>query len=211
MVRHYYNKVLRERDRHVLKRLPNLSESDFYLAGGTGLAIQIGHRFSYDMDFFCVEPFRNDVIKQWISEGGQIQILQDAAGTVEAIVDETRVTFLHYAYPMLDNLVTVEGIDIASMLDIGLMKLSAVSSRGSRKDFIDLYCMRDKFPIRILFEKFDNKYKGSGYNLYHMIKSLEYFDDAEKEPMPNMIFSIHWDDVKMYFEQEGQTMAKAWL
>lgn len=171
----------------------------FYLAGGTGLAFQIGHRFSYDFDFFSPDPFRNDALKQLLDESGPLQVFQDSRGTLEGAIGETRVTFLHYAYPLLEKPVPFHGIKLASVLDIALMKISALSSRGSKKDFLDLYFLRDMFSFADLLDLFEKKYQGSGYNMLHIVKSLVYFDDAEEEPMPRMLQPAEWEQVKKYF------------
>jgi predicted nucleotidyltransferase component of viral defense system len=78
-------------------------------------------------------------------------------------------------------------IQVASVSDAAAMKLAALSSRGSRKDFIDLYFIKDRMDWPEIIGVFQKKYRGSGFNLFHVIKSLAWFEEAEKEPMPMMI------------------------
>ena len=206
-----HDKVLRKEDRNLLGSLPKEISGQFYLAGGTGLALQIGHRYSNDLDFFSKDHFNNLQIKQQLESIGTIEIMQDQPGTLEGTVQDTRFTFLYYTYPLLDSTVNYANIEIASLLDIALMKLSALSSRGSRKDFVDLYFLRDRLDWQNLIERFEQKYEDSGYNLFHVIKSLAYFDDAVQEPDLRMIKHCDWEDVEAYFRDVQVKLANSYL
>jgi predicted nucleotidyltransferase component of viral defense system len=195
----FYKNVLRPGDLAVLEALPDFVTSAFYLAGGTGLAFHLGHRFSHDLDFFSGKSFRNDLVRRDIETLGTFDIFQDAPGTLEGVIRNTRVTFIHYAYPMVESLSPMGRIRLASVPDIAAMKLSALSSRGSRKDFIDLFFIKERMEWPEMIGVFEKKYRDSGSNLFHVIKSLAWFDDAEKEPMPMMIKECSWDEVKTYF------------
>ena len=137
-----------------------------------------------------------------------MQIIQESRGTFEGVIGQTRVTLLYYQYPIIDALVEKDGIRLASVKDIALMKLSAVSSRGCKKDFIDLYFLKDRFSWKELFDLFDRKFTISGYNLLHIIKSLTYFDDAEEEPMPVMLKPVQWEMIKQHFIEEETKIIK---
>lgn len=92
---------------------------------------------------------------------------------------------------------------MADSRDIGCMKIDAISSRGSKRDFIDLFFICQKIiPLEKLLRLFGKKYKSVSYNRMHILKSLSYFEDAEKEPMPKMIISINWEKVKPFFKKE---------
>ena len=206
-----FDGVLRENDHRVLKALPDSIIEDFYLAGGTGLALQIGHRYSNDFDFFSERDFNNEFLKSSLRGIGKFDLFQDAKGTLEGAVENTRISFFQYKYPLVEEWMSYEDVHLASIEDIALMKLSALSSRGSRKDFIDLYCMKDKFTWETFVHRFEIKYKDSGYNIYHMIKSMAYFNDAEDEPMPKMIWPCDWNEVKRYFSEVQMTLEKRFL
>jgi len=206
-----FDGVLRENDLRVLKALPDSITEVFYLAGGTGLALQIGHRVSNDFDFFSESDFNNEFLKSSLRGIGKFSLFQDAKGTLEGVVENTRISFFQYKYPLVEEWVSYEDVHLASIEDISLMKLSALSSRGSRRDFIDLYCIKDKMCWKTLVHRFEIKYRDSGYNLYHMLKSLAYFDDAEDEPMPKMIRPCDWDEVKRYFSEVQMTLEKRFL
>ena len=77
-----------------------------------------------------------------------------------------------------------------------IMKIDAISSRGSKKDFIDLYFLLEKYKLEELIGFFEKKYSGIKYNKLHIFKSLVYFDDAENEPMPVMTQKAEWEKIK---------------
>ncbi|WP_252864420.1 nucleotidyl transferase AbiEii/AbiGii toxin family protein [Caldicellulosiruptor bescii] len=109
---------------------------EFYLGGGTGLALQLGHRVSEDFNFFSPIEFSSDYIIYKLEKVGDINILYSAKDTLHMLLDGVRVTWLYYPNPLLDNLVIpteIKGLKIASKIDIGMMKLVAISSRGSKK------------------------------------------------------------------------------
>ncbi len=194
-----FAQVIRKKDLKVLQACPDEVGKHFYLAGGTALALHIGHRYSQDFDFFCADEFNNEWLKRVLSTVGILKVFQNKKGTLEGILRSTRFSFFHYPYPLLQPLVQFESIKLASITDIALMKLSALSSRGSKKDFIDLYCLRDSLVWKSLMRNFEKKYRGTGYNLYHIIKSLAYFGDADLEPMPRMIMPCQWPEAQEYF------------
>ena len=103
------------------------------------------------------------------------------------------------------------GVSIADIIDIGCMKIDAISSRGSRKDFIDLYVISTGIvPLYEMLKLFEKKYKGIEYNKVHILKSLIYFTEAEEEPLPQMLTKIDWNDVKKFFEQQVKAFSGQW-
>lgn len=173
----------------------------FYLAGGTALALQLGHRRSIDLDFFSDVFPKRDLLIQGM-EQYEPQITNEAPGTIDMLVSDVKVSFLEYNYPLLENLVDFDGIKLASIIDISCMKLSAISSRGSKKDFIDLYVILKKYTLEELFEKFEKKFVGVSYQKLIILKSLIYFDDADKEPDPDFTDELTWDEVKKNIESK---------
>lgn len=173
----------------------------FYMAGGTALALQLGHRKSIDLDFFSESYPENDIIISNLKEMAPT-VVQEVAGTIDFIIDDIKVSFLEYTYPLLEPLVDYEGIKLASILDIACMKVSAISSRGSKKDFIDLYKVFEKYPLSEVLTSFEEKFQGVTYQTLHILKSLVYFDDAQKDPDPDYLAEIKWGDVKRAISRE---------
>jgi hypothetical protein len=98
---------------------------------------------------------------------------------------------------------------VASVRDIALMKMVAISQRGSIKDFIDLFFIAREFkPVDTLIPELSIKYVGVQFNTNHILRSLCYFEDAEKEPMPNMLIACDWQEVKEYFVNEVKRLSR---
>ncbi|MDP2864070.1 MAG: nucleotidyl transferase AbiEii/AbiGii toxin family protein [bacterium] len=201
-----------KKTKYILEKIGGNSLSkDFYLAGGTALALQLGHRQSIDLDWFSGQDFLNEKIKKNLVLLGNFKLLSEEKDTIHGTLDEIRVSFFHYGYKLLFPLIKFENIDLADERDIAAMKIDAISSRGSKKDFIDLYFLLKKYSLAELIDFFEKKYKNIKYNKLHILKSFSYFDDAENEPMPMMIRDIEWgkikevitDKVKKLLDDEG--------
>ncbi len=176
---------------------------NFYLAGGTGLALQLNHRLSFDLDFFTQKDIDTKILIQKIKNLGKFSIEKESENILIGVFEGIRVTFLKYDFPLLFPLKKFLSIEVADSRDIGCMKISAISSRGTKKDFIDLYFICQKMlPLKRLLKLFEKKYKDVNYNMVHILKSLSYFEDAEKDPMPKMIISVSWEEVKNFFQKE---------
>ncbi|MCX6731656.1 MAG: nucleotidyl transferase AbiEii/AbiGii toxin family protein [Candidatus Parcubacteria bacterium] len=180
----------------------------FYLAGGTGLALTLKHRLSYDLDFFSQKVFVENVLAKKIADLGKFEVEKKEPGTLHGLFGNTRLSFLSYPYRLLFPLETICGISVANTIDIACMKIDAISSRGSKKDFIDLYeILKQGHSLKELFDYFSKKYAELNYNLNHIQKGLIYFDDAEKEESPIMIKPIDWKKIKEFFKTEIKKLA----
>lgn len=183
----------------LIKDLPILS--GFYLGGGTALSLHLGHRKSIDLDFFSDKFPKRDLILQEFQKFNP-KIIQEAPGTLDLIINDVKISLLEYKYPLIDNLTDFEGVRVAGLADIGCMKLSAISSRGSKKDFIDLYKILQKESLVSLINAFDKKFKGVEYQKTHILKSLLTFDLADEEPEPDYLEPIDWMSVKLSIEKD---------
>ncbi len=180
----------------------------FYLAGGTGAALQLGHRVSEDLDFFTERPWSWVDLATALGACGPVIVDRQEEGTFVGSVGEVRVSLFHYPYVLLDApLPTKFGIPVASLLDIGCMKLVAAAQRGSRKDLVDLYYLGSEgISIRDLMRALDRKMPAVAFNPVHILKSLAYFEDAESEPDPVMLVPYDWDSVREYCLAQADTL-----
>ena len=89
------------------------------------------------------------------------------------------------------------------------MKLNAISGRGSKKDFIDLYFLLKEFPLLELIGLYKKKY-GDGSE-FLVLKSLSYFDDADAEPMPKMLKQYEWENIKSHLNKELRNHMSGYL
>jgi predicted nucleotidyltransferase component of viral defense system len=176
---------------------------NFYLAGGTGAALQLKHRVSLDLDFFTKKDIDTKTLIQKIKTRGKFSIERETENTLIGIFNGTRVSFLKYDYPLLFDLKQITGIKVADLRDIGCMKIDAISSRGMKRDFIDLFFVcKELISLNNLLSLFKKKYKSVNYNMIHILKSLAYFEDAENNPMPKMIVPVSWQEAKSFFKEE---------
>ena len=190
-----------ERTLNNLQHVPIVAR--FYLAGGTGLALQFGHRRSVDLDFFLSEDFNEDNVLQKVQHLEGFSLVSKEPGTIYAHVQGTKVSFLAYAYPVLFPFQSFLGVNVADPRDIGCMKISAIASRGTKRDFVDLYVLTRRYGLEQLLGWFKRKYAQTNYSTVHVLKSLTYFEEAEQDPMPNMLQSVSWEEVKQFFMSEA--------
>src|SRR6056297_1110390 len=167
----------------------------FYLAGGTALALQYKHRESVDFDFFSDKDFNNHELTEALKKIGETEIFSEEKNTLHTLVNGVQISFLGYKYKLMKAPESEANIKIADHLDIACMKLSAIISRGTKKDFVDLFYLLRHFSLEELFKVYHKKYNLSDHN-YILLKSLVYFSDAEEDPMPLVKEDISWQTIK---------------
>lgn len=193
------------------KVLADLAKIDwtknFYMAGGTACALQLGHRRSIDLDFFSDKNFSPDRLLKKLKERAPFEILQKILEKDEETLtgrwQKVRLEFFYYQYPLIFSKKDYQGIKLADIRDIALMKITSIAGRGAKKDFIDIYeVCQNVLPLKELFRLVDRKFKRVKYDEYHLLRSLTYFEDAELHPMPEMLKDISWAEVKRFLERE---------
>ena len=191
-------KVLSRRGWAITRRLVGTGLTEgWVLAGGTGLALQLGHRVSEDLDFFRSEAFDTIALAEELAVAGTVAVQSRSAGTLHATLDGLRVSFLAAQRPLLFPGIEYRGLRVADPRDIAVMKIVAIGGRGSRKDFVDLYYfLRDGGSLESALESARRRFEGLDLNEYHLLRSLAYFDDAENEPMPRMLRRVAWSEIK---------------
>lgn len=199
-IHHWHNEVIPASTRAALSTLYQASLlSPFYLAGGTALALALGHRLSEDLDFFSPEHFDDESLLQQLQIVPDFALLAKAPFTLHATIGETKVSFLGYAYPLLFPTHRFLDVSVADPRDISCMKVSAIGGRGARRDFIDLYVAAQRYGLKEILRLFSQKYTRTHASRIHFLKSLVYFEDAEKDPMPHMLQPLAWEEVRRYF------------
>lgn len=200
---------------HLIAKLPFVS--DFYLAGGTGLALQIGHRFSVDLYFFSdsVEAIGTDqrkAILNVLKKESSLKITWDKDGTFVANWCNVGVSFFRLdQHVLIKTPLIIDTIQVASIEEIGAMKLAAIISRGTRKDYIDLYFILQQKSLIELFEIAAKKYPYHEAFPAFSVRALSYFDDADSDPMPRMIKNVKWEEVKAYLEKQAMDIGRKQL
>jgi hypothetical protein len=192
--------ILKPRQREVLRSLgPAASNHGFYLGGGTAIALHLGHRRSVDFDWFR-QPFIEDPLglaRELQEKGIPFVTGWTRESTLYGTVRGVRVSFFRYRYRSLYPLVLwpEPGCQLAALEDLACMKLSAISQRGSRKDFVDLFALgRHGFSLQQMLGWYREKFEVD--DIAHLLYALVYFDDADAEPRPSMIWKVSWREVK---------------
>jgi len=196
------------------KNLDLLKRADFvkkyYLSGGTAAALHLGHRLSFDLDWFSPTPAHPNVIFAGLNPLGKLKIIQNDEGTFNGSLNGIKLSFFIYPYKLLYPAVSYQGIKVADLRDIACMKLDAVSSRGKKRDFIDLFFISRKYKLEEQLRFFERRYEKQDISIKHIIDSLVYFNDAEDDDLPSMFKPVDWEKVKQYFQAQVKQLAKEW-
>lgn len=172
-----------------LQSLDSLKE--FYLVGGTALALKLGHRNSTDIDLFTQNEFSTQELVEKISQNKDFFKSFERENTLMCFINSIKTDFIRHNYPFVKGPITEEGITYLSLEDIAAMKLNAIAQSGKRlKDFIDIYFLLEYFSVNQMLGFYEIKYPNS--NKLIALRGLEYFGDIDpkidppklKKPLP---------------------------
>jgi hypothetical protein len=190
-----------EMNRLVPGMVPLLAGGPFTLAGGTSLALQLGHRISVDFDWFCApRSFPGDLAARLARWDPSLQVLQEQAGSFECLVGGVKCSFFAFEPRFGSPTEMFHGMPLAPVADIAAMKLVAISQRGARKDFYDLHEILRTMTFNDVVKRLTEMYVRPRPNPAHLAKSLVYFADAEADPEPRMLSGTEWKTVCRFFE-----------
>jgi hypothetical protein len=185
----------------------------FYLAGGAGLGLQLGHRRSGDLEYFSATedlPSMEETLLRSVESTTSL-LVDSGWGSMVFLVGGVRVGFYSYGYDLVHPLVEVEGVQIASVTDIGLMKLEALLGRAEKKDFHDLYAICQRRPLEELLSLASFKYPQVRDFEAQVVKRLVYFDLAEQDLPPVLLEQVEWETVKGFFLQQAAAIGREWI
>ncbi len=181
-------------------------QEQFYLAGGTSLALQLGHRYSVDLDLFSQKPFQIEPIIAWLMKN-KGQILLAESDTIHSDLEGIKISFFHYPYKLIKPLIKFHNLRMADLKDIACMKLIAISQRAAKKDFYDLYEILQILTPHKLKYLLLQKYTAERINCYHILKSCFFFGDMESDLDPISLKNRNWREIKEFFlSQEKDLM-----
>ena len=187
-----------------------LKQSDWYLAGGTALALSAGHRKSLDLDFFNTQKNidNNELLSNFL-ENKNWDTNLNKKNTIYGELLGAKVSFI--AYPFFvpkQNYLRYGSINVLAPKDVAVMKIIAISQRGRKRDFFDLYwCVHNVEPLENIILKLKEQYPSVAHGYHHILKSLVYFEDAESDPEPEIYFDANWKKVKSFFKKEVPIIA----
>lgn len=193
-----------------LRRLNSLVQAyGFVLAGGTALALRIGHRLSEDLDFFTEKPFSTErIFRKMQNLKLNPVVMQEEEGTLVTVAGGTKVSMMQYEHPFIDIPERFRGIPVAGVVDIASMKIIAISQRGAKRDFVDLYFILQDVPFWKIAENMMERFGTDRINPVHVGKSLVYFADAEIDPVPRYHGKKKpaWERIKSFYKKNVRQM-----
>lgn len=164
---------------------------EFYLVGGTALALKLGHRNSIDIDLFTQKEFDDAQLIENLLENHKIKLVYNRKNTIICSINEIKTDFIRHNYPLINAPITEEGITYLSMEDIAAMKLNAIVNSGKRiKDFIDIYFLLEHFSLNQMLVFYETKYQHS--NKMIALRAINFFGEIDinldppvlKTPLP---------------------------
>jgi len=157
--------------------------NDFFLVGGTGLSLQIGHRMSIDLDLFTLNPFDENQLVEYLEKNKGFKSGFQNKNTLKGQIDSIQVDFITHDYPLIEQIQLIDGLRIASLKDIAAMKLNAIMGNGTRlKDFVDVAFLSCYLSLKEMIESFQTKY--ASRNSFSVLKALSYHHDIDfNEPI----------------------------
>ncbi|MDX2048408.1 MAG: nucleotidyl transferase AbiEii/AbiGii toxin family protein [Chitinophagaceae bacterium] len=180
-------------------RIPFI-KSNFGLAGGTSLALQIGHRNSIDLDIFSPEKFPPADLENLLA--GKFPQKYEPKGKMQTMlfcnISGIKCDFVNEPFPLVSPFIRENEITFYSIPDICAMKMHTVCGRGKKKDFFDIYALLKLYGWNKMLEWFEHRYSKS--QLFFLWKSITYFEDAENDPEINGIppYTATWGEIKKY-------------
>lgn len=191
--------VLNKNQSDLIKKLGCLEKWGFYMAGGTGLALQLYHRTSVDFDFYSSKSFvAEEILNEFRKVFLKLSVRQAITDTLILSINNIDLSFFHYPYKLLKPLIRFESVFLALKEDIAAMKIAAIVQRGKRRDFIDIYYLLQQFSLKEIIRYALKKYPG--YQVMLILRALIYFEDAEEEELGRKITvvdkSFSWEKAK---------------
>ncbi len=190
--------VLTTQQQAVLRASAQVSQKwEAYLAGGAGLALQLGHRRSLDFDWFTRKTLPPaEVLRDIRSLGLPVDVRQNDEGTFLGQVGGIDCSVFRYRYALVGRPVEYEGCHLASLRDIAAMKMTAIVQRATKRDYVDLYAIFKNGSVDLGDAVSTMKRKFPGVDPSLAQRALGYFKDVDKQPMPEMVVKMSWNDVK---------------
>ncbi len=203
------------RSRKLLMQLPQLDwAGDFYLAGSAALALYLDHRPVRDLDFMSsVRRLRSierrDLLQDLLrlDPETKVETARDGFLYVRA-GGGVAVRLYYYPYPLVDREELLGNMAVASPVDLGLMKLGAIISRGTRRDFVDLYLLCREIPLADLLTRSPNKFGHVVDFPLQALKGLADLSQIEGEPMPDLHRSLTWDEVEEWLARQVRALGR---
>lgn len=210
----FYPNILHPRQRAVLEKLVVPPTFDYYLAGGTALALQLGHRTSLDFDFYSEQKLESEKFAACLGQSlSSIKISRQTDDTFQAVVSGVAISVFYYPYPLLKAFVDFPPIHLASLEDIAAMKIVALVQRARQRDFWDVYYLMERLGMATVITSAYKKYPWYEENNQIVLTALTYFEEANTDEEAGRITvfdkNLQWKNVKEKIRQEVKKYREA--
>lgn len=187
---------------------------DFYLAGSAALALYIGHRPVRDLDLMgntnrLTPPDRRDLLGDLLAIDPETEVETARDGYLYVRQSGVGVRFFYYPYPLAEPFEELGGFAVGSAVDLGLMKLGAIISRGTRRDFVDLFLLCRRIPLADLLARANDKFGHVRDFPLQALKGLADLSEVEAEPMPRLAVPVDWPEVEAWLHHEVRELGRA--
>ncbi len=198
-----FENVLSPSTKNLLKKLkPNNLPEKSYLAGGTAIALQLGHRRSDDLDFFTPSEFNEKQWEEKLKIDLSFNLLQRDWQTLIGTIGKVKFSLFSYMHKQIDSPVRYLHLTVASLPDLCAMKLDTIIARGTKRDFIDIFFLSQKFGLKRLLRFYQKKYGNLSEREIMIRKALIFFEEADKDEMPEMLAPANWKEIRSWFVKE---------
>ncbi len=182
---------------------PLANDFGLHLVGGSAIAVHLEHRRSVDLDLFSIRPTVDieQVRRRIVDELPKAKIVEIGDSTMRARLGRIPIDIVSYPYlPLVKPRVRQEGVAIAGLADLAAMKLAAIARRGIRRDFWDIHAIvtSGRLDLRAALRSYLRKFGTAEPDIYPVLRSLVYFEDADAESvMPAGLSATHWERIKV--------------
>ncbi|MEA2600386.1 MAG: hypothetical protein QOF89_1378 [Acidobacteriota bacterium] len=205
---------LSPRSQELLARLAPLPwAEDFYLAGSAALALYTGHRPVTDLDLMSnanrlTSPDRRDLLAGLLGLDSATEVETARDGYLFVRLGGVGVRLFFYPYPLVQPFADLAGLAVISAADLGLMKLGAIISRASRRDFVDLYLLCRELPLADLLHLAEDKFGHVRDFPLQALKGLADLTEIEGDPMPRLAVPLEWEEVEAWLRMQVRELGR---
>ncbi|HTG31970.1 MAG TPA: nucleotidyl transferase AbiEii/AbiGii toxin family protein [Thermoanaerobaculia bacterium] len=189
---------------------------ELYLAGSAALALYTGHRPVTDLDLMSnanrlASADRRDLLAELLAADPStaVETARDGYLSTRLASGAVGLRLFYYPYPLVQPFEEIAGLAVASAADLGLMKLGAIISRGSRRDFVDLYLLCRRLPLATLLDLAEDKFGHVRDFPLQALKGLADLSEIKGEPMPRLAMPLDWSAVEDWLRGEVREMGRA--
>lgn len=175
----FHNAILNDKQ---VELLPLIGEfkREYYLVGGTAIALYLGHRRSIDFDLFKFAPLnRKKNVEKIRQLGYEPLITWNVTDQMNLVVNDVKLTFFRYPFQIKANNVFEGQIRVPELIDLAAMKAYALGRRSKWKDYVDLFfLLKEQFSFETISKR-ANAIFGNMFSDKLFRSQLSYFEDID--------------------------------